>query len=127
VARGTGAVTDRAPDLLSTDEGADIEFDPERLGPDGSLSTTLTYLFGHERGVRTAGPRTSPTRGGLGGIGSIGDQFVSAFTIAEIERGVLARERSDAQQGAVLRRWLEVVVCETRRCSPSTVGTARAA
>jgi hypothetical protein len=30
-----------------------------------------------------------------------GDQFVSAFTIAEIERGVIAKERSDAEQGAI--------------------------
>ena len=37
----------------------------------------------------------------------VGDQFVSAFTIAEIERGVIAKERSDADQGAVLRRWLD--------------------
>jgi toxin FitB len=37
----------------------------------------------------------------------VGDQFVSAFTIAEIERGVITKERSDAEQGAVLRRWLE--------------------
>ncbi len=35
----------------------------------------------------------------------VGDQFTSAFTIAEIERGVIAKERSDAGQGAVLRRW----------------------
>lgn len=37
----------------------------------------------------------------------VGDQFVSAFTIAELERGVIAKERSDAEQGAVLRRWFE--------------------
>ena len=37
----------------------------------------------------------------------LGDQFVSAFTIAEIERGVVAMERTDARQGAVLRRWFE--------------------
>lgn len=37
----------------------------------------------------------------------IGDQFISAFTVAEIERGVVARERTDARQGAVLRRWFE--------------------
>lgn len=36
-----------------------------------------------------------------------GDQFVSAFTIAEIERGVIAKERADPRQGEVLRRWLE--------------------
>lgn len=37
----------------------------------------------------------------------IGDQFISAFTVAEIERGVVAKERTDASQGAVLRRWFE--------------------
>lgn len=41
------------------------------------------------------------------------DQFVSAFTIAEIERGVRARERSDATQGAVLRRWFDDRVLPT--------------
>ncbi|KQX69801.1 type II toxin-antitoxin system VapC family toxin [Angustibacter sp. Root456] len=37
----------------------------------------------------------------------LGDHFVSAFTIAEIERGVIAKERADAEQGEVLRRWFE--------------------
>jgi predicted nucleic acid-binding protein len=37
----------------------------------------------------------------------VGDQFVSAFTISEIERGVIAKQRSDARQGAVLRRWFD--------------------
>jgi predicted nucleic acid-binding protein len=35
------------------------------------------------------------------------DQFVAALSIAEIERGVVAKERSDPAQGVVLRRWLE--------------------
>ncbi len=35
------------------------------------------------------------------------DQFVTAPTIAEIERGVGAKERSDPLQGEVLRRWFE--------------------
>lgn len=35
------------------------------------------------------------------------DQFVTALTIAEIERGVVAKERSDRSQGEVLRRWFE--------------------
>lgn len=43
----------------------------------------------------------------------VGDQFVSTFTIAEIERGVLAKERSDAEQGAVLRRWFDENVLPT--------------
>lgn len=37
----------------------------------------------------------------------VADQFVTATTIAEIERGVVAKERSDPQQGEVLRRWFE--------------------
>ena len=37
----------------------------------------------------------------------VADQFVTATTIAEIERGVVAKERSDAPQGEVLRRWFE--------------------
>lgn len=37
----------------------------------------------------------------------LGDQYVTALTIAEIERGVIAKERTDPPQGAVLRRWLD--------------------
>jgi hypothetical protein len=37
----------------------------------------------------------------------VADQFVTALTIAEIERGVVAKERTDPAQGAVLRQWLE--------------------
>lgn len=35
------------------------------------------------------------------------DQYVTATTIAEIERGVVAKERSDPDQGTVLRRWFD--------------------
>jgi len=35
------------------------------------------------------------------------DLFVSAITIMELELGVLAIERKDAAQGALLRAWLE--------------------
>lgn len=38
---------------------------------------------------------------------SVVDQFVTATAISEIERGVIAKERSDASQGEVLRRWFE--------------------
>jgi hypothetical protein len=40
----------------------------------------------------------------------VSDQFVTATTVAEIERGVLIKERADPAQGEVLRRWLEVCV-----------------
>lgn len=33
--------------------------------------------------------------------------FVTATTIAEIERGVIGKERADPSQGTVLRRWFE--------------------
>ena len=38
---------------------------------------------------------------------AISDLFVTALTIAEIERGVVARERSDERQGATLRPWFD--------------------
>lgn len=34
-------------------------------------------------------------------------QFISAPTVAEIERGVLAKERQDARQGLIIRGWFE--------------------
>ena len=37
----------------------------------------------------------------------VADQFVTALTIAELERGVVAKERSDPLQGDVLRNWFE--------------------
>lgn len=57
----------------------------------------------------------------------IGDQFVSAFTIAEIERGVIAKERTDPHQGAVLRRWLEenVLPAFAGRVLPFDLAAAR--
>lgn len=57
----------------------------------------------------------------------VGDQFVSAFTIAEIKRGVIAKERSDVEQGAVLRRWFEENVLPTfaDRVLPFDLSAAR--
>lgn len=43
----------------------------------------------------------------------LADQFVAATTIAEIERGVIAKERSDAGQGTILRRWFDQHVLPT--------------
>jgi toxin FitB len=37
----------------------------------------------------------------------VADQFVTVMTVAEIERRVVATERSDASQGDVLRRWFD--------------------
>ncbi|MCU0264169.1 MAG: type II toxin-antitoxin system VapC family toxin [Candidatus Nanopelagicales bacterium] len=46
----------------------------------------------------------------------VADQFVTALTIAEIERGVVAKERTDPAQGAILRQWLEDHVLPAFAC-----------
>lgn len=55
------------------------------------------------------------------------DQFIAATTVAEIERGVVARERSDPAQGAVLRRWFadRVLPAFTGRVLPFDLAAAR--
>jgi predicted nucleic acid-binding protein len=57
----------------------------------------------------------------------VGDQFVAATTIAEIERGVIAKERSDARQGAILRRWFDenVLPAFADRVLPFDLSAAR--
>ncbi|HZK05742.1 MAG TPA: type II toxin-antitoxin system VapC family toxin [Actinomycetaceae bacterium] len=57
----------------------------------------------------------------------VGDQFISAFTIAEIERGVIDKERSDAAQGAILRRWFDenVLPAFAGRVLPFDLSAAR--
>ena len=55
------------------------------------------------------------------------DLFVASLTVAEIERGVRARERTDAAQGAVLRDWLEerVLPAFAGRVLPFDLAAAR--
>lgn len=55
------------------------------------------------------------------------DQFVTATTMAEIERGVAARERSDPSHGLVLRRWFEdhVLLAFADRVLPFDLPAAR--
>lgn len=55
------------------------------------------------------------------------DQFVTATTIAEIERGVIAKERSDPAQGIILRRWLDehVLPAFADRVLPFDLAAAR--
>ncbi|MFC7486184.1 type II toxin-antitoxin system VapC family toxin [Knoellia sp. CPCC 206453] len=57
----------------------------------------------------------------------VAEQFVTAMTISEIERGVAGRERSDAAQGEVLRRWFEerVLPAFADRVLPFDVAAAR--
>jgi len=55
------------------------------------------------------------------------DLFVSAITIMELELGVLAIERKDAAQGAMLRSWLEQRVLSefSNRTLPVDTAVAR--
>lgn len=57
----------------------------------------------------------------------LGDQFVAATTIAEIERGIVSLERSDATQGSVLRRWFteRVLPAFADRVLPFDLNAAR--
>lgn len=57
----------------------------------------------------------------------LADQFVSALTVAETEREVIAKERSDARQGAILRRWFDehVLPAFGARVLPLDLGAAR--
>lgn len=55
--------------------------------------------------------------------------FLSSITIHELEHGVLLAERVDAQQGAVLRRWLDesVTTAFDKRVLPVDATVARRA
>jgi predicted nucleic acid-binding protein len=56
-----------------------------------------------------------------------GDMYVSAITIMELELGVLAIERKDAAQGAILRTWLDQKVLPefTKRILPVDTAVAQ--
>lgn len=55
------------------------------------------------------------------------DQFITATSIAEIERGIVAKERKDAEQGQVLRHWFEnhVLPAFADRVLPFDLAAAR--
>ena len=57
----------------------------------------------------------------------VADQFITALTVAEIERGVAAKERSDPAQGEVLRRWFtnQVLPAFANRVLPFDLAAAR--
>lgn len=58
-----------------------------------------------------------------------GQMFLSSITIHELEHGVLLAERADADQGAVLRRWLDesVTTAFDQRVLPVDATVARRA
>ena len=57
----------------------------------------------------------------------VSEQFITATTLAEIERGVIARERTDSSQGEHLRRWFDdkVLPVFARRTLPFDLTAAR--
>ena len=70
--------------------------------------------------------RNLPVEAWAGSV-PVADQFVTATTVAEIERGVIGKERSDAQQGMILRRWFDDHVLTTfaDRVLPFDLAAAR--
>ncbi len=96
-------------------------------GPDGALHGPVTYLLDTNvvSALRVRG--RNPSVAAWAVSVPVGDQFVSAFTIAAIERGVLGKERSDPAQGVVLRRWFEENVLPTfmDRVLPFDLSAAR--
>ena len=56
----------------------------------------------------------------------VSDQFVAATTLTEIERGVIAKERTDPPQGEHLRRWFDDKVLHVfaRRVLPFDLSAA---
>jgi len=57
----------------------------------------------------------------------VADLYITAMTVAELERGVIAKERADAAQGLILRRWFEdhVIPSFSGRVLPSDLPAAR--
>lgn len=57
----------------------------------------------------------------------VADQYLAATTIAELERGVVAKERSDPAQGEILRRWFDdrVLPAFADRVLPFDLSAAR--
>lgn len=55
------------------------------------------------------------------------DQFVTATTVAEIERGVVSKERTDPAHGDILRRWFDqhVLPAFAGRVLPFDLAAAR--
>jgi predicted nucleic acid-binding protein len=64
-------------------------------------TTTVSEL----RKVRSG--RANPGVGAWAAAVASAHLFISAITIHELEHGVLLAERSDPEQGAVLRAWLD--------------------
>lgn len=72
-------------------------------------------------------PGRHPTVAAWADSVEVAEQFVAATTLAEIERGVIGKERSDPTQGEHLRRWFDdkVLAVFARRTLPFDLAAAR--
>lgn len=89
--------------------------------------TAVRYLLDTNVVSALRVPSRNPAVAAWAGAVPIGDQFIAALTISEIELGVATKERSDAAQGAALRGWFEnhVLPAFSGRILPFDLAAAR--
>jgi predicted nucleic acid-binding protein len=87
----------------------------------------VTYLLDTNVVSALRVPRRHPAVAAWTDSVEVSEQFVAAITLAEIERGVIAKERTDPPQGEHLRRWFDDKVLRTfaRRTLPFDLLAAR--
>jgi toxin FitB len=60
-------------------------------------------------------PKTDPIFTAWAERADLNQQYLSIVTIQELEAGTIRKERTDAIQGEILRRWLERIVADEFR------------
>lgn len=87
----------------------------------------MTYLLDTNVVSALRLPRRNPAVATWADSVPVTDQFIAATTLAEIERGVIAKERTDPTQGEYLRRWFDDKVLRVfaRRTLPFDMAAAR--
>ena len=115
-----GLCAQSASHLVALDEGPAIEY--ELAWPDRAYRCAVRYLLDTNVAsalrVRGREPRVQAWAASI----PVAAQHISAMTVAEIALGVVAKERSEPAQRAILRRWLEEHVPPSLR--RSTTGAA---
>lgn len=100
-------------DLLGTDGGAEVNFEPGRLGSSRLhpcfLIWPVQYVLDTNviSALRVCGRNPQVETG----VSAVADQFVTATTIAALGRGVVPKERADPAHGETLRRWSKPASC----------------
>lgn len=87
----------------------------------------MTYLLDTNIISDLRRPHLSPEVAAWASAVPVSEQYTSALNIAEIERGIVKKERQDPAQGAVLRRWLNgsVLPAFAGRILPFNLDAAR--